>query len=40
MAKDDVGRAGGEIEAGPREDGGQGACFRVRLPAARRMAPT
>jgi signal transduction histidine kinase len=40
IARDNIGRAGGTIEAGPRADGRRGARFRVLLPAAKRLAPT
>ena len=32
--------AGGRIKADWRPDGERGACFRIALPAARRVAPT
>ena len=40
IAKKEVERSGGRIEADWRADGGRGACFRITLPAARRVAPT
>jgi len=40
IAKKEVEGAGGRIEADWRADGERGACFRITLPAARRVAPT
>ncbi|MHC4199837.1 MAG: sensor histidine kinase [Planctomycetota bacterium] len=40
IAKEEIERAGGTIEAGPRLDDNEGARFVVTLPAAKRASPT
>jgi hypothetical protein len=40
IAKTEVERAGGSIEADWRPDGERGALFRITLPVAKRVAPT
>jgi len=40
IAKKEVEGAGGRIKVDWRPDGERGACFRITLPAARRVAPT
>jgi signal transduction histidine kinase len=40
IAKEEIERAGGTVEAGPRLDDNEGARFVVTLPAAKRASPT